>query len=52
MERGGVRATLLSTETAHRFYLSRGYEDAGPLQGKLGLASSYPLANMLRQVDR
>jgi GNAT superfamily N-acetyltransferase len=46
-ERGAVRATLLSTETAHRFYLSRGYQDTGLPQGKFGTASSYPMAKML-----
>lgn len=50
--RGVVRATLLSTETAHRFYLSRGYEDTGPPQRKFGTAASYPIAKTLRQVDR
>jgi GNAT superfamily N-acetyltransferase len=46
--RGAVRAKLLSTETAHRFYLSRGYEDTGLPQGKFGTASSYPMAKALR----
>ena len=48
VKRGARRATLLSTETAHRFYLSRGYRDAGPPQGKFGMATSYPMAKELR----
>jgi len=35
-ERGNVRCSLLNTETAHRFYLSRGYRDEGPPVGKFG----------------
>jgi GNAT superfamily N-acetyltransferase len=49
VERGAIEATLLSTETAHRFYLSRGYRDAGPPQGKFGTTSSYPMAKELEQ---
>jgi GNAT superfamily N-acetyltransferase len=45
--RGARRATLLSTETAHRFYLSRGYEDAGVPQRKFGTTASYPMTKML-----
>jgi GNAT superfamily N-acetyltransferase len=48
-DRGSARCTLLSTETAHRFYLSRGYVDDGAPQGKFGTASSYP---MFRQIAR
>ncbi|MDE1935589.1 GNAT family N-acetyltransferase [Bradyrhizobium sp.] len=47
MARGAVRATLLSTDTAHRFYLSHGYQDTGPPQGKFGMAASYPMAKTL-----
>ncbi len=47
VERGAVRATLLSTETAHGFYLSRGYQDAGPPQEKFGTRSSYPMVKTL-----
>jgi GNAT superfamily N-acetyltransferase len=43
-ERGNSRCTLLSTETAHRFYLSRGYVDDGTPQGKFGTNSSYPMS--------
>jgi GNAT superfamily N-acetyltransferase len=47
VQRGAVRATLLSTEVAHRFYLSRGYQDVGPPQGKFGTSASYPMAKAL-----
>jgi GNAT superfamily N-acetyltransferase len=39
-ERGNQRCTLLSTETAHRFYQSAGYVNDGPPQGKFGTSSS------------
>ena len=39
--------TLLSTETAHRFYLARGYIDEGPPTGKFGAAASYPMRKPL-----
>ncbi|MFO1108682.1 MAG: GNAT family N-acetyltransferase [Bradyrhizobium sp.] len=42
-EHGNTRCTLLSTETAHQFYLSRGYRDDGAPQGKFGTNSSYPM---------
>jgi GNAT superfamily N-acetyltransferase len=47
IERGAVRATLLSTETARRFYRARGYRDEGPSLGKFATASSYPMSKML-----
>ncbi|HET7889494.1 MAG TPA: GNAT family N-acetyltransferase [Bradyrhizobium sp.] len=47
VERGAREITLLSTETAHRFYLSRGYRDLGPSPGKFGAAVSYPMRKML-----
>jgi GNAT superfamily N-acetyltransferase len=43
-ERGNTGCTLLSTETAHRFYLDRGYVGVGAPQGKFGTASSYPMS--------
>ena len=43
-ERGNSHCRLLSTETAHRFYLARGYGDDGPPQEKLGTNSSYPMS--------
>jgi len=49
-ERGAIEVTLLSTETAHRFYLSRGYRDVGPPQGKFGTTASYPMAKELDPV--
>jgi GNAT superfamily N-acetyltransferase len=44
---GNQRCTLLSTETAHRFYRSAGYIDDGPSQGKFGTSSSYPISKEL-----
>jgi GNAT superfamily N-acetyltransferase len=46
-QRGATTATLLSTETAHRFYLARGYRDEGPSVGKFGTAASYPMVKVL-----
>ncbi len=42
-ERGNTTCNLFSTETAHRFYLDRGYVGAGVPQGKFGTTSSYPM---------
>lgn len=47
MEHGALEATLLSSETAHRFYLSRDYRDSGPPQGKFGTTSPYPMTKEL-----
>jgi GNAT superfamily N-acetyltransferase len=47
LERGADRCTLLSTETAHRFYRSAGYIDDGAPQGKFGTTSSYPMSKRL-----
>jgi GNAT superfamily N-acetyltransferase len=47
IQRGAVTASLLSTETAHRFYLTRGYHDEGPLVGKFGTAASYSMMKAL-----
>ena len=44
MERGNTRCTLISTETARRFYRSNGYVDEGLPVGKFGIASSYPMS--------
>jgi GNAT superfamily N-acetyltransferase len=44
---GATRCTLLSTETAHRFYLSGGYVDVGHPVGKFGTDASYPMAKEL-----
>jgi GNAT superfamily N-acetyltransferase len=51
LERGAARATLLSTTTAHRFYLSRGYRDAGPPQEKFEM-TSYPMTKVLGSAER
>ena len=48
IEQGATCCTLLSTETAHRFYLARGYTDQGPPVGKFGTAASYPMSKPLR----
>jgi GNAT superfamily N-acetyltransferase len=53
-ERGNATCRLLSTETAHRFYLSRGYVDDGAPQGKFGTNSSYPMSRKIvsRKITR
>jgi GNAT superfamily N-acetyltransferase len=43
-ERGNARCSLLSTGTAHRFYLARGYRDDGPPGGKFGSRGGYPMS--------
>jgi GNAT superfamily N-acetyltransferase len=52
VERGAIEITLLSTETARRFYLARGYRDVGPSLGKFGTAASYPMTKMLGSAAR
>lgn len=47
LERGADQCTLLSTETAHRFYKSAGYIQEGAPQGKFGTTSSYPMSKRL-----
>ncbi|WP_342804311.1 GNAT family N-acetyltransferase [Bradyrhizobium sp. CSA112] len=47
VERGNVRCTLTSTETAHRFYRSAGYVDDGASTGKFGASSSYPMSKQM-----
>ncbi|CCE01387.1 GNAT family N-acetyltransferase [Bradyrhizobium sp. STM 3809] len=44
---GAQEIALLSTETAHRFYLARGYVDVGVPVGKFGTAASYPMRKVL-----
>ena len=46
-ERGNSSCHLLSTETAHRFYMSRGYVVVGMPQGKFGTSSSYPMTKKI-----
>jgi GNAT superfamily N-acetyltransferase len=48
LERGAYRCTLISTETAHRFYQSAGYIQDGAPQRKFGTTSSYPMPKRLR----
>ncbi len=45
--RGNARCTLLSTETARRFYHVCGYAEDGPPQGKFGTTGSYPMSKSL-----
>jgi GNAT superfamily N-acetyltransferase len=47
MERGNTRCTLVSTETARRFYQAAGYIEDGPPRGLFGTASSYPMSRRL-----
>jgi len=46
-ERGNTHCKLLSTETAHRFYLNRGYVGCGGPQHKFGTSASYPMTKLL-----
>lgn len=46
-ERGNTHCKLLSTETAHRFYLNRGYAGRGEPQHKFGTSSSYPMSKQI-----
>lgn len=41
--RGNRCCNLFSTETAHRFYQTGGYVDAGAPARKFGMASGYPM---------
>jgi GNAT superfamily N-acetyltransferase len=47
IERGNVRCTLTSTETAYRFYRANGYMDDGPLVGKFGNSASHAMSKLL-----
>lgn len=47
--RGNTRCTLISTETAHRFYRSAGYIDDGVPQGKFGTNSGYPMSKVIAE---
>jgi GNAT superfamily N-acetyltransferase len=49
-ERGNTRCTLISTETARRFYRAAGYVEDGPPQGKFGTVGSYPMSKRLATV--
>jgi GNAT superfamily N-acetyltransferase len=46
-QRGNLRCTLVSTETAHRFYSARGYVDDGPPDHKYGMAGGYKMSKVL-----
>jgi GNAT superfamily N-acetyltransferase len=46
-ERGNTRCTLVSTETALRFYLEAGYMRHGEPERRFGTGSSYPLIRQL-----
>lgn len=50
IERGSVRCTLISTETARRFYRSAGYAEDGPPVRKFG-TPSYPMSKCLAVRD-
>jgi GNAT superfamily N-acetyltransferase len=47
VERGNTEFRLHSTETAHRFYLSNGYVDAGEPIRKFGMNSGYPMSKRI-----
>jgi GNAT superfamily N-acetyltransferase len=46
-ERGATTCTLISTETARRFYLAIGYVEDGAPSGKFGAAGGYPMSRSL-----
>jgi GNAT superfamily N-acetyltransferase len=46
-ERGNTHCQLLSTETAHRLYLNRGYVGRGEPQHKFGTSASYPMSKRI-----
>jgi GNAT superfamily N-acetyltransferase len=46
-ERGNSRCTLISTETARRFYRARGYAEDGPPIGEFGTSAGYPMVKLL-----
>ena len=50
-ERGNVRCTLTSTETARRFYQANGYVEDGRLDGKFGTSASYAMSKLLATKD-
>ena len=46
-DRGATKCNLISTETAHRFYLARGYEEIGEPVRKIGMDSGYSMSKVL-----
>jgi GNAT superfamily N-acetyltransferase len=47
IQRGNVRCTLTSTETARRFYLANGYVEDGLPVGEFGTSSGYPMSKAM-----
>lgn len=47
LQRGNSRCTLVSTETARRFYRSNGYEEDGTPASSFGTTSGYPMSKSL-----
>jgi GNAT superfamily N-acetyltransferase len=47
VERGNVRCTLTSTETARRFYHAAGYIEGCPATSDFGTSSGYPMSKVL-----
>jgi GNAT superfamily N-acetyltransferase len=52
IQRGNVRCTLTSTETARGFYRANGYAEDGRLAGKFGTCASYPMSKPLAVVQK
>ena len=46
-ERGNIKCTLASTETARRFYRANGYVEHGSPVGEFGTTSGYPMSKVL-----
>jgi GNAT superfamily N-acetyltransferase len=46
-DRGNRNCTLVSTATARRFYLARGYVETGPPDRKFGTESGFPMRKVL-----
>jgi len=44
IQRGNTACSLISTETAHRFYRANGYADIGPPRSLVGTWAGYPMA--------
>jgi GNAT superfamily N-acetyltransferase len=51
VDRGATRSTLISTETAHRFYRARGYAEVGVPVRKFGMDAGYPMSKLLAQTS-
>jgi GNAT superfamily N-acetyltransferase len=52
IQRGNVRCTLTSTETARGFYRANGYVEDGRVAGKFGTCVSYPMSKPLAVVQK